>query len=152
MIFPEGTRASARKRVRALERIAERDAGRAARLADLRHLLPPRPAGSLALLAGAPNADVVIAWHTGFDGLDTFGGILRALARPPVTARFVIRRVPRADVPTDPAAAAAWLDDAWLRADTEVAAALAAADGAGPGAGGRPGTPAASPPTDRRNP
>lgn len=126
VIFPEGTRASVGKRRRALARIAERDPERAARLAGLQHLLPPRPAGSTALLAGAPTADVAIAWHTGFDGLDTFGGILRALGHRAAPGRFVIRRIPRAEVPTDPTDVARWLDDVWCRADAEVAAALAA--------------------------
>lgn len=69
VIFPEGTRSSAAKRHRALEIISERDPERAARLAGLRHLLPPRPAGSRALLSGATQADVILIRHTGFDGL-----------------------------------------------------------------------------------
>lgn len=125
VIFPEGTRASPRKRERALARIAERDPERARRLAPLAHLIPPRPAGTLALVAGAPPAaDVAIAWHTGFDGLDTFGGILRHLARPPRPVHFSIRRVPRAEIPPPDRADEflTWLDATWLRADTEVAA------------------------------
>jgi 1-acyl-sn-glycerol-3-phosphate acyltransferase len=123
VIFAEGTRANDAKRVRALERIAERDPARAERLAPLRHLLPPRPAGSMALLAGAPDADVILVWHTGFDGLDTFGGVIRHLARPLPPVRFVVRRVPRVEVPTADEFVG-WLDAEWLRMDTEVAAAL----------------------------
>lgn len=124
VIFPEGTRASDRKRARALEKIAERDPGRAQRLGALRRLLPPRPAGTTALVDGAPAADVVLAWHTGFDGLDTFGGILDRLAAPLPPVRIVFRRVPRDEVPTG-AAFAPWLDEQWLRMDAEVDAALA---------------------------
>lgn len=127
VIFAEGTRSNPRKRARALEKIAERDPERAARLAGLRRLLPPRPAGSEALLAGAPDADVVLAWHTGFDGLDSFGGIISKLARPLPPVRFVTRRVPRSEVPAGPAFAG-WLDEQWLRMDAEVDAALTAAD------------------------
>ncbi|MFZ4718585.1 MAG: lysophospholipid acyltransferase family protein [Ilumatobacteraceae bacterium] len=119
VIFPEGTRSAPKKRARALEKIAERDPERAERLAGLQHLLPPRPAGSLALIDGCPAADVVIAWHVGFDGLDTFGGILRHLARRPAPVRFHARRVPRADVPTGDAYTR-WLDDQWVRADADV--------------------------------
>lgn len=122
VIFPEGTRAAGHKRVRALERIGERQPERAERLATLAHLLPPRPAGAAALVAGRPDADVVIAWHVGFDGLDTFGGILRHLAHRPRPVEFHARRIPRADVP-DPEQGDAftrWLDDAWLHADDEV--------------------------------
>jgi 1-acyl-sn-glycerol-3-phosphate acyltransferase len=135
VIFPEGTRSNDAKRRRALERIAARDPDRAERLAPLTALLPPRPAGALALLRGAPDADVVLAWHTGFDGLDTFGGILRHLAGPDRSVLFVARRVPRAELPdTTPltadadAAFTAWLDTTWLTLDTEVRAALNSRD------------------------
>lgn len=119
IIFPEGTRSSPRKRERALAKIAERDPARAARLSPLRHLLPPRPAGSQALVDGCPDADLVIAWHVGFDGLDTFGGILRHLARRPRLVEFHARRVPRHEVPAG-AAFAQWLDEQWLRMDADV--------------------------------
>jgi 1-acyl-sn-glycerol-3-phosphate acyltransferase len=119
VIFPEGTRASGGKRARAMAKIAERDPVRAARLATLRHVLPPRPAGSAALLAGAPEADVVLAWHVGFDGLDTFGGILRHLSRSPRPVVFTARRVPRADVPAGDAFTE-WLDNRWVELDEQV--------------------------------
>ncbi len=123
VIFAEGTRANDTKRTRALARIAERDAERAERLGPLRRLLPPRPAGSRALVEGAPAADLVLAWHTGFDGLDSFGGMLRLLARPLPPVRFVMRRVPRAEVPAGDGFDR-WLDEQWLRMDAEVDAAL----------------------------
>lgn len=123
VIFPEGTRANDRKRARALEKIAARDPDRARRLGELRRLLPPRPAGTTALVEGAPGADLVLAWHTGFDGLDTFGGILERLAAPLPPVRIVFRRVSRAEVPSGPGFAA-WLDEQWLRMDAEVDAAL----------------------------
>lgn len=119
VIFPEGTRASARKRDRALSKIAERDPERARRLAALRHLLPARPAGSAALIAGCPTADVVIAWHVGFEGLDTFGGILRHLAGSPRPIRFRARRIPRAEVP-EGEGFVSWLDEQWLHCDQAV--------------------------------
>ncbi len=124
VIFPEGTRAAPAKRTRALERIAERDAARAERLAPLRHLLPPRPAGTAALLEGAADADVVVAWHTGFEGLDTFGGILRALGRRAPRVRFAARRVQRGEVPVGIDELTLWLDGQWLAADRAVDALL----------------------------
>lgn len=123
VIFAEGTRANDRKRQRAIEKIGERDPERAARLAGLRRLIPARPAGSKALMAGAPGADVVFAWHTGFDGLDTFGGILAKLAKPLPPVRFVARRVARSEVPDD-AEFTNWLDDQWLQMDAQVDEAL----------------------------
>ena len=119
VIFPEGTRASAKKRARALVKIGERDPERAERLAGLQHLLPVRPAGSAALIEGCPEADVVIGWHVGFEGLDTFGGILRHLARKPRPIRFRARRIKRSEVPTGDAFTR-WLDDQWLEADRAV--------------------------------
>ena len=119
IIFPEGTRSSPKKRERALDKIRERDPARADRLASMQHLLPPRPAGSQALLGGRPDADVIVAWHVGFDGLDTFGGTLRYLARPPSTVQFHARRIARADVP-DGSAFTQWLDDQWLQSDRAV--------------------------------
>lgn len=123
VIFTEGTRSNEAKRKRALDRIAERDPDRARRLGELRRLLPPRPGGSRALVEGAADADVVFAWHTGFDGLDSFGGIVAKLAKPLPPVRFVVRRVPRADVPAGDDFER-WLDDEWLRMDAEVDAAL----------------------------
>jgi 1-acyl-sn-glycerol-3-phosphate acyltransferase len=124
VIFPEGTRTSPAKRSKAMAKIRERDPQRADRLAALRFLLPPRPAGAAALLSGRPDADVVVAWHTGFDGLDTFSGILRHLATKPPPVHFELRRVPRSDVPGDDSFTR-WLDDTWLTADAAVAAQLA---------------------------
>jgi hypothetical protein len=123
VIFVEGTRANPDKRRRALDKIAERDPARAERLGGLRRLLPPRPGGSAALLAGAPDADVVLAWHTGFDGLDSFSGIVAQLAKPAPAVRFVTTRVPRADVASD-MAFEEWLDLQWLAMDELVDAAL----------------------------
>ena len=119
VIFPEGTRASPAKRARALQKLTERDPARAERLGALRHLLPPRPSGSAALIAGAPDADIVIGWHVGFDGLDTFGGILRHLAHKPSPVRFRARRIPRSEVPSGPAFTE-WMDSVWLQVDEDV--------------------------------
>lgn len=119
VIFPEGTRSSPSKRTRAIERIAAKDPARAERMSRLQHLLPPRPSGAAALLAGCPDADVVVAWHVGFDGLDTFSGVLRHLASRPRPVEFFARRVRRGEVPTGEDFTD-WLDCAWLDADAAV--------------------------------
>lgn len=123
VIFPEGTRANDGKRARALEKIGRSDPERAARKSALRRLLPPRPAGSRALLEGAPDADVIVAWHTGFDGLDTFSGMIDKLSKPLPDVRFVMTRFARCDVP-DGEPFARWLDDRWIELDAEVDEAL----------------------------
>ncbi len=126
IIFPEGTRANPIKRDRAIARISEVDPGRVERVRPLRHLLPPRPAGAAAMLRGHPTCDVVTAWHVGFEGLDTFSGILGALARPMPPVRFVLRRIPRSEVPSSYGDLTAWLDREWMRMDDEVDVALRA--------------------------
>ena len=130
IIFPEGTRANNKKRTRALEKIATTDPERADRLSEMRHLLPPRPAGAAAMLRGCTSADVVVAWHVGFEGLDTFGGILRAISSRMPPIRFHLRRVDRAGIPsnsiTDTNELTKWLDGEWMRMDREVDEALEA--------------------------
>ena len=128
IIFPEGTRANPRKRTAALAKIAERDPDRAQRLQVLQHLLPPRPGGAQVMAAAAPETDVVLAWHVGFEGLDTFGGILRALGRRFEPIRFVARRVPAVEVPRDDGFAD-WLDQQWIQMDAEVGSALTIRNG-----------------------
>jgi 1-acyl-sn-glycerol-3-phosphate acyltransferase len=126
VIFPEGTRANPKKRASALDKIRRSDPERADRLSHLDVLIPPRPAGAQAMLAGHPTADVVLCWHIGFDGLDTFGGILRHLSRPIPPVRFVVRRVSRETLPPidDTSAFTRWLDDRWCELDAEAHAAL----------------------------
>jgi 1-acyl-sn-glycerol-3-phosphate acyltransferase len=123
IIFPEGTRANPAKRRRALERIAERDSARAERLSGLAHVLPPRPAGTRALLRGAAAVDarVAVGWHVGFDGLDTFSGILAALARPRTPIRMRVATVaPPSQL--EGVEFDRWLDDLWVQVDRDVAA------------------------------
>lgn len=123
VIFAEGTRANPVKRARALERIAERSPDRAARMSALRHLLPPRPAGSVTLVEADPTNDLVSAWHVGFEGMDTFGGIISVLSTGVPAFRFVVTRHDRGSVPSG-AGFADWLDTRWLEMDAEVDDAL----------------------------
>jgi 1-acyl-sn-glycerol-3-phosphate acyltransferase len=128
VIFPEGTRSNPKKRAKILESMAERNPERAARLTGLAHLLPPKPAGAIALLEAAPDADVVIAGHTGFDGLDTFGGMLKRLETGAGAARMWFARFPRAEVPAD-GDVVGWLDKRWLELDRAVAEHMGQAGG-----------------------
>ncbi|MSO39360.1 MAG: hypothetical protein EXQ66_02970 [Ilumatobacteraceae bacterium] len=125
IIFPEGTRANDAKRTRALEKISSIDPSRGQRLSAMQHLLPPRPAGAGAMMRGNPMADVVLAWHIGFEGLDTFGGILQAISTKMAPIRFVMRRVSRSQIPSDNIESfTEWLDNEWMRMDQEVEVAL----------------------------
>ena len=53
----------------ACAKIAERDPALAPRADRIQHLLPPKVGGVLAILEGAPDADILVIGHTGFDGL-----------------------------------------------------------------------------------
>lgn len=125
VIFPEGSRASTVKRERELARLRTRNPARAARMETLCNLLPPKSAGAAALLSAVPGADVLLMWHVGFDGLDTFRGILGRLRDGRPRARMVVTRWRRAEI--DRAGAfAEWLDDRWLEMDDMVSRAVAA--------------------------
>jgi 1-acyl-sn-glycerol-3-phosphate acyltransferase len=116
LIFPEGTRFTPERRARAIGRIAERNPDLAARAERLRHLLPPRLGGVGALLDGAPDADVVVVAHHGFDGLRLISDIWRG-GLVGLVVRVRVTRIPRSSVPERPAARADWLYDLWQDVD-----------------------------------
>jgi len=118
VIFPEGTRSNPDKRTKRLAELATRSPAREARLRGLKHLLPPRPAGTVALLKKQPDAAVVVCAHSGFDGLDTFKGIIRRLESGVGATKFDLRAVARPQ-DVDPVE---WLDTLWVENDRRVAA------------------------------
>ena len=119
VIFPEGSRASAKKRVRALERLRERSPQRAETLAGLKYLIPPKPAGANALLSAVPEANVLTMWHSGFDGLDTFSGILSHLGRAKANVHVRVEQISRSSIPSGEAFVS-WLDAKWVEMDIAV--------------------------------
>ena len=126
IVFPEGTRYSDAKRADSLARIrASGDAERLARASLLRHVLPPRSRGPLAVLDEAKHADVIFLAHRGFDGA---AGV-RDLLRGTLIGRAIelkTWRVPRAQVPVDREACLVWLDNEWARIDAWIASRIAA--------------------------
>jgi 1-acyl-sn-glycerol-3-phosphate acyltransferase len=112
VIFPEGSRASGKKRARALER--------AARLEGLRYLIAPKPAGASALLNAVPHANIMTMWHSGFDGLDTFSGIVRHLGSSKARVHVRVQEYERSTIPTGDAFTE-WLDNRWVEMDAAVA-------------------------------
>lgn len=119
VIFPEGSRANPRKRERALQKLEGRSPERAARLRTLQNLLPPKPAGASALLAAVPHANIITMWHSGFDGLDTFKGIVHHLARRAVRVHVKITEHHRSTVASGEAFVD-WLDQQWIAMDKAV--------------------------------
>ena len=118
VIFPEGRLFRRDRLERDLVRLAERHPERAARLGELRHVLPPRPGGVLALLDAVPG-DVVVISHR---GLDRFASFRELAAAVPLREPIMVTawRVPRGQVPPGDAARLAWLDEQWLRVDAWV--------------------------------
>jgi hypothetical protein len=62
---------------------------------------------------------VVTVWHEGLDGLDTFPGMLEALADRTVRAHVVVTFHPRSEVPSGPAFEE-WIDRRWVEMDDAV--------------------------------
>jgi len=69
---------------------SERSPERAQRLKGLQYLMAPKTAGVTSLLAAVPNAKVITMWHAGFDGMDTFRGIVKHLARSAVRVQVKV--------------------------------------------------------------
>ncbi len=116
VIFPEGRLFRPELLSRFLARLDATNPERGRRLAPLRHVLPPRPGGVLALLDAIPQADVVTIAHAGLDLYGSFSDLARAvpLADPIKVAAW---RTPATDIPADPDDRIAWLDEQWLRVD-----------------------------------
>jgi 1-acyl-sn-glycerol-3-phosphate acyltransferase len=121
IIFPEGTRYTAPKLARVKERLRERRPDLAPLAEPLRHVLPPRLGGPLALLDAAPGADVVVLGHVGFDGFETLGDIWAGglVGR---TIRVKLWRHPAASVPAGDEERVRWLYARWRELDDWIAA------------------------------
>ena len=117
VLYPEGTRFSPEKRERIMERLGDQlDPVRLQRARRLRHLLPPRLGGPIALLERNPGADVVFCTHVGYEGAATFADLIhgRAIGR---RIQVEFRRVPFADIPTEREAIVDWLFAQWAELD-----------------------------------
>ena len=122
VMFPEGGNFTPRRRRRALRSLRRRGRHAAADAGErMRHVLPPRPAGTVAALRGNPTSDVVFAAHTGL-GLAAYPrDIWRDL---PVgrTLRMRMWLVARADIPNEEDEIAEWLTGWWARIDEWIGA------------------------------
>jgi 1-acyl-sn-glycerol-3-phosphate acyltransferase len=117
LLYPEGTRFSEEKRTRALARLGcHLPPALAAKARAMRHVLPPRLGGPVALLEHNPGADVVFVAHVGYEGVATFRDLLsgRAIGR---RIEVDFRRVPFAELPKGREALTEWLYDQWARVD-----------------------------------
>lgn len=119
IIFPEGTFRDPERFARVVRRLRRREPDLARRAEDLQHVLPPRPNGALALLEGAPEADVIVCANT---GLEAFGTIRDIRTKPWSDLPIIVEtwRVPRSEVPKDAAEFSTWLFDQYVKIDAWV--------------------------------
>lgn len=123
VIFPEGTFRTQERHDRAIERLRRTRPALAKRADRLRYVLPPRPAGTIALLRGAPDADIVILANVGTEGRSDISDIIATIDEPhPITV--MATRHARADVPDGEDEFTDWLVDRWLEMDDWIHAQL----------------------------
>ena len=125
LMFPEGTRFTAAKRQRILNRLqssGDEEAFRRAR--SMPHVLPPRLGGSLALLERNSGADAVFCAHTGLESTTSIGQLWRGnLVGARVRVKFWV--VPFRDIPKGREALAAWLWEEWAKVNSFLEQSLA---------------------------
>ena len=116
LIFPEGGNWTPGRHRRAVRRLLRTGHRRAARRAAARpEVLPPRPAGTAAVLGARPDAEVVVVAHAGLDRLTSPGQVWRALPLDDTPMRVHWWRVPREEIPQDADDVSGWLDAQWDR-------------------------------------
>lgn len=112
VLFPEGGNFTSVRQERArtkLFQIGRTDLSE--RAGRMRHVLPPKPAGAMAAIAAAPEADVAFVGHVGLEQLSTLRDLWRGI---PLDASVLTRvwRVPAGDVPPVDERES-WLYDHW---------------------------------------
>jgi 1-acyl-sn-glycerol-3-phosphate acyltransferase len=117
VIFPEGRNFTPNRRshsIAKLEELGDHHAAEDARA--LRHVLTPRPGGTLAALEAAPDADVVFVVHA---GLEDLAGVVDLWRGMPMDAAVQAKawRVLAQQIPAVREARAAWLAWWWRRID-----------------------------------
>jgi 1-acyl-sn-glycerol-3-phosphate acyltransferase len=116
VIFPEGRLFRPELLTRFMSKLTDTHPERARRLSGLRHVLPPRPGGVLALLDAIPHADLVVIAHAGLDQFASFSDLAKAVPlKDPI--HVSAWRIRAADIPSDPGDRVAWLDQQWVHVD-----------------------------------
>ena len=116
LIYPEGTRYTPAKHAQAQAQIAERRPDLAPLAARLRHVLPPRLGGPLALLDSCPGTDVVIFGHVGLDALVRVGDVW-AGGLVGTTVRMRFWRHDASTIPAGERERAEWMYARWIELD-----------------------------------
>jgi 1-acyl-sn-glycerol-3-phosphate acyltransferase len=120
LMYPEGTRFTGRKRERVLRRLEESgDRQALERALSMPLVLPPRLAGSLALLENNPGADAVFCIHTGFESTMSMAQLWRGdLVGGRVRVSFW--RVPYESIPRGREALSDWMWDQWEKVNASL--------------------------------
>lgn len=115
VLFPEGGRYTPRRRAEMIHRKAGTPLGEQA--SRLKHLLPPRLGGALALMAH-PTAEADI-WFCAHAGLERAGSVAHLCAGTLVgtTVRVRFWHVRHDEIPREPDAHAGWLFERWREMD-----------------------------------
>jgi uncharacterized membrane protein/1-acyl-sn-glycerol-3-phosphate acyltransferase len=119
LIYPEGTRFSEEKRTRYIEGLRNKGRDHLAEVAaGMRYVLPPQTAGVLALIDAAPDVDVVLLAHVGFEGARDFAAFIEGdLVGRVVRAK--LWRIPGSSIPLSDREL--WLFQRWAEVDSWVA-------------------------------
>lgn len=121
VIFPEGGNYSPQRHRSAVSHLVRAGRMRHARqAARLRHLLPPRAAGTHALLRAAPDAPVLLVGHAGLDHLTGLRELWRAVPLGQPVA-FRTWEISREQVPVEEHRQTDWLFERWAELDHWVA-------------------------------
>jgi len=119
LIYPEGTRYSEAKRATFTDKVSQRGGVVGELAAGYEWVLPPRPAGTLAMLDARP-LDVVVMAHRGLEGFAEIRDIWSGgLVGSEVRIRFW--RIPHAEIPHDTENRKVWLFETWADVDTWIA-------------------------------
>lgn len=119
LIYPEGTRFSAEKLVRARKRLREQAPELAGAADALTHVLPPRPGGVLTLLDALPDVDCAIVAHQGLEGLQKVKDVLSGSVIGS-RVRGKVWRVRRTEIPATDEERIRWLYEQWSLVDVFV--------------------------------
>ena len=119
LIYPEGTRFSAEKLVRARKRVRERAPELALAADALTQVLPPQPGGVLTLLDALPDVDCALFAHHGLEGLQKVKDVLSGSVVGS-KVRGKVWRVRRSDIPATDEERIRWLYEQWSLVDVFV--------------------------------
>lgn len=139
VVLPEGTNFSVRRRRARIARLRRRGRQDLAASAEaMPHVLPPIVQGTAALLAAAPNAQVLVVGHTGLEDVLPWRLGSRYPANRDGACHLSWRSYGPGEVPREPEAFGAWLYERWRELDAWVSTVRTAG-------GDRPGLPGAAP-------